>query len=110
MEKVVFDGDNFKKTSFFFISGVDYKALDEAKLGKEIEIAVRDNHGNDVTIAFEVTRNAYLGERQHWLYGSVRSTDGIYRQIEIRRNKDKPHLDRVDVFPQAPPLLIQKLR
>ena len=110
MEKVVFDGDNFKKKSFSFIPGVDYKALDETELGKEIEIAVKDDHGNEVAIAFEVTRNAYLGKRQHWLYGSVRSTDGIYRQIEIRRHKNKPHLDSVDVFPQAPPLLIQKLR
>ncbi len=110
MESVVFDRNDFNKKCFSLIPGVDYKALDKSVLGDEVEIAVRDSLGNDVTIAFEVTRNVYLGDRQRWQYGKVLASDGIYRQIEIKRYKDEAHLDSVEVFPQAPPLLVQKLR
>ena len=110
MAKIVFDGNSSGKMCFSLISNNAVSVLDEAELGKEVKIVVRDEHGSDVEIAFLVTRNVHLGERQHWLYGSVLSTDGIYRQIEIKRYRDNPDRNSVEVFPQAPPIHLQKLR
>ena len=105
MEKVVFDGNDFGKKCFSFIEGVNYDALDEAKLGKEIKIVVKDDHGSIVPLAFRVVRDVHLGVRQRWLYGKVLSTDDeVYRQVEIKLYKDESHLNSVEIFPQAPPI------
>ena len=104
LEKVVFDGNDFGKKCFSFISGYGYKELDEAKLGMEIKIPVEDDCGNVVLIAFRVIRDVYFGDRQRWLHGKVLSEDEVYRQVEIKLYNDESRLNSMEVFPQAPPL------
>ncbi len=109
MDRVVFDRNDFKMKSFSLVPGHNYEVLDKGKNGDEVEIAVSDDLGNVSSIAFRVTRNVFLGKRQHWVYGAVISGDNLYRQIEIKMYDDNHDLDSVEVFPQAPPI-IEKLR
>lgn len=107
MDKVVFDGNDLAKRCFSLSSDFGYERLDgEEVLGKQMIIAAKDSSGSDVSIAFRVIRDVHLGNRQHWLYGEVLADDEVYRQIEIKLYKGEPHLNSVEVFPQAPPITV----
>ncbi len=104
MVQFVFD-EELKKTCYYFIDD-DRSTFDGAEIGAKIAIVAKNENGDNVELAFLVTRNVYLGKskRQHWLYGCLLETpNDWYYQIEIKLYKDEPHLDSIGVFPQAPP-------
>lgn len=110
MAKFVFDDNDLKRKRYAFLDE-DRSALGGADIGSERAIVVKNEQGDKVEITFRVTRNVHLGKRQHWLYGCILGSPvGEYRQIEIKMYDKEPHLDSVEVFLQAPPSLIQKLR
>ena len=110
MAKFVFDDKELKKKRYDFLDA-DRGALDGADIGSEKKIVVKNEQGDTTEITFRVTRNVHLGTRQHWLYGCILGSPlGEYRQIEIKMYDHEPHLDSIEVFLQAPPSLIQKLR
>ena len=86
-------------------------SLKEIKVGSEASIRVRDAEEKVTTILFRVTRDAHLGQKSRWIYGEVIVPDGkYYYQIELRIHKDNPEIDTIEVFPQAPPITINKPR
>ncbi len=110
MERVVFDDNTLKKRVFSFM-GNDRTELKKAKVGAKVSIIVRDEQGEAITIPFRVTRNAHLGKKSQWIYGKVLDApDGEYHQIELKLHKEEPKTDTVEVFLQAPPSIINKLR
>ena len=110
MTKFVFDDSELKKKRYAFTDN-DRSAFEDAEVGSEKKIVVEDEQGDNVEMTFRVTRNVHLGKRQHWLYGCLLGVPvGEYRQIEIKLYDREPHLDSIEVFLQAPPSLMQKLR
>ena len=110
MERVFFDDETLKKRVYSFM-GNDRTTLKRAKVGSNKEIIVKNEQGEAITIPFRVTRNAHLGKKTQWIYGKVLDApDGEYHQIELKLHKEEPKNDTVEVFLQAPPSIINKLR
>lgn len=102
--------DVFTKKVFYF-TGKDRASLDEISVGSKAIVHVRNKKNEIVAISFNVTRDVHLGSKTRWVYGVVlNSPDGEYRQIEFKLNKDKPDMDTIEVFLQAPPNIINELR
>lgn len=102
MLTAIFNDDDMSKTAFYFADD-DRSMFDDLEYGSILEIAVKDEKGDIVTIPFSVTRNTFLGSQSHFIYGQVLGTaDDIYREIKIRLRKGDPGDDTIDVFPQAP--------
>lgn len=98
----------FQATAFqekFFFLDADRKKFDNLKWNDEVEIVVRNEAGEVVSIKFLVRRNAYIG-KLHCVHGVVASDDGEYRQIEIRLSEGRADLDTIMVYAQAPPIQI----
>jgi hypothetical protein len=110
MRNVVFDDAALKKRVYFFM-GNDRSILKGAKVGSKSAVNVKDEQGEAITIAFRVTRNAHLGKKTQWIYGKVLDApEGEYHQIELKLHKEDPKMDTIEVFLQAPPSIINKLR
>lgn len=110
MRNVVFDDAALKKRVYFFM-GNDRSVLKGARVGSKSAVNVKDEQGEAITIAFRVTRNAHLGKKTQWIYGKVLDApEGEYHQIELKLHKEDPKMDTVEVFLQAPPSIINKLR
>ena len=104
------NNDAFAKEVYSFASN-DRASLDKISIGSKASISVRNKNNEIITIPFSVTRDTYLGTKVRWVYGMVlNSRDGEYHQIEIKINKNKPEMDTVEVFLQAPPNTTNKLR
>ena len=85
--------------------------MDGISIGSKVSVCVRNIENEIVVISFNVIRDAHLGTKIRWVYGMVlNSLDGKYYQIEIKINKDEPEADTIEVFLQAPPSNIKKLR
>lgn len=85
--------------------------LQGAKVDSEISIPVEDEQGKVFEIVFRVTRSVKLGKKAEWIYGKVlNAPSGAYYQIEIKLHEGRPDSDTVEVFLQAPPSIINKLR
>ena len=89
----------------------DRTSLQETAIDSEISIPVEDKRGKVFEIMFCVTRSVNLGKKAKWIYGKVlNAPGGAYYQIEIKLHKGQPKSDTVEVFLQAPPSIINKLR
>ena len=104
MATFVFDDEELKRKCYNFIDN-EREALKKAAIGSKATILVKNDQNQDVKLTFRVTRNVELGTMQHWIYGQVLDwPSGFYHQVEIKMYKDRPHLDTIEVYPQAPPL------
>lgn len=104
MATFVSDDESLKRRCYNFIDD-DREMLKSATIDSRITIMVKNDQNQDVKLTFRVTRNVELGTMQHWLYGQLLEwPSDFYFQIEIKMYKDRPHLDTIEVYPQAPPL------
>ncbi len=101
-----FDESRLKKRSFFFPDG-SRPRMEDTEIGSETSVTVSDERGDTVHIPFRVTRNTLLSPKIRWVYGEVLGMpEGEYHQIELKLHAGKPERDTVEVFLQAPPLVL----
>ena len=108
--KGCFSDYDFRKKVFSFTSD-DRTSLEKLIIGSKTCIRAKNREEKTVTIPFRVTRDAYLGTKTRWIYGTVlNAPDDEYHQIELKLHKNEPEKDIIEVFLQAPPVIINKLR
>ena len=106
MQKAVFGKDDLH-TDFFFPDN-DRSMFDGIEYDQKVELAVKNTKGDLVSIPFCVTRNTFLGHFHRRIHGKVLgTTDGLYREIQIRLCKNAPEKDVIVVYLSAPPLEIK---
>lgn len=98
------------KRVFFFPDDDRTLLLQEAKIDSVINLPVKDKNGEVFEVPLRVTRNTHLGRKTRWIYGEVLNLPGVYHQIEIKLHKGEPRCDTIEVFLQAPPSIVNKLR